>query len=38
MLERISSDKIFALRSEVRSNYTWERIYKERILPLLEAR
>ena len=38
LLGILSSNKEFAIRSEVRRAYIWERIYAERILLLLEAR
>jgi glycosyltransferase involved in cell wall biosynthesis len=34
--ERLSSSPTFALRSEVRRTYTWERVYAEQIAPLLQ--
>jgi glycosyltransferase involved in cell wall biosynthesis len=33
--EKLSSDRVFALQARVQTNYTWERIYAERIKPVL---
>lgn len=33
--DRLSSDEVFQLRSEVRSRFTWEQIYARNIAPLL---
>ena len=35
MAKRLSSDSVYGLRAGVRRQYTWERIYSEKISPLL---
>jgi glycosyltransferase involved in cell wall biosynthesis len=35
IVSRLSADPIFALRVQVRKAYTWERVYRDKIAPLL---
>jgi hypothetical protein len=34
--QELSSDPVFQMRAEVRRQYTWERIYTQKIAPLLK--
>ncbi len=34
--DRLTPDPVFKLRQRVRTSYTWERVYQERIAPLLK--
>jgi len=36
MVEHFKQDKIFGLRTSVREQFTWERIYKSKIAPMLK--
>jgi len=36
MIEHFNKDKVFGLRKSVREHFTWERIYAEKIAPLLK--
>ena len=37
IFERLSKDPIFNLRTSIRSEYTWEKIYQTKILPLIKS-